>query len=120
MQMPEPREQIHASCHECAAVATCALTFFDRERATTMMLCDVCWRRRRPTVGVDMIEGPLAWGTDWPEVLEWLDRSCGEASTPRLRLLVAHELHRQLPHLPRPYPSRARALLAECGYPLTD
>ena len=66
------------------------------------------------------MEGPLAWGEDWPEVLAWLERSLGATSSRRSQVLVAHELHRQLTHLPRPYPARATGFLVEFGYPLAE
>ena len=116
--MTDSPDAVRVSCDECAASATCALSYFECERPTTALLCDGCWRRRRGTAGVENLEGPLAWGADWPEVLAWLDRSLEEVLSHRLRQLIAHELHRQIGHLPRPWPARANAFLAECGYPL--
>ena len=116
--MTDPRDGKQASCDECAASASCALSHFEGDRPTTAVLCDACWRRRRTTAGRDILEGPPAWGADWPEVLAWLDRSLGEVPSHRLRRLIAHELHRQAGHLPRPWPARANAFLAEYGYPL--
>ncbi|WKW13528.1 hypothetical protein Strain138_002858 [Pseudogemmatithrix spongiicola] len=70
---------------------------------------------QRQLVGAEIVEGPLAWGEDWREVLGWLDRMLAHAQTRRLRHLVAVELARQVPHLPSPPPRVARDLLDEFG-----
>ena len=104
-----------ASCDECQAPATCVLAYFVDRAARSAPLCERCWLARRHVVGAEMLEGPISWGEDWPEVTTWLARTLALAPTRRLRHLTAVELARQVPHLPAPIPRVARELLDEFG-----
>lgn len=103
------------SCERCNAAAICVLTHFVEQTPHAAPLCERCWLALRQVVGAELIEGPITWGTDWQEVVAWLDRTLAHARTRRMRQLTAVELARQVPHLPVPMPLGARELLDEFG-----
>lgn len=106
-------------CARCGAEAVATISSIVDAAPHSLAFCEPCWRIARSEAGAVMSEGPILWGESWDEAIEWLTRSLRAADarpTPTAwRRLIAHDLQRQLPHLPAEVPQAVRDFLGEFG-----
>jgi hypothetical protein len=105
------------TCTRCGAEATVMISTVERDVPHSRLYCDACWRVARYEAGPIMSEGPPVWGQDWAEVEVWLARNLRSAderpNSRAWRQLVAHDLRRQLSHLPTEIPQSVTIFLGE-------
>ena len=104
-------------CARCGTDGEVVISRIQDGTPVSRLYCDPCWRVARYEAGPIMTEGPVTWGEDWPEVEEWLARNVRDTdarteSGAWCRLL-AHDLRRQLSHLPAEVPPRIATFLSE-------
>lgn len=105
------------ACTRCGGTATVVISRIEQGEPVSDLYCDACWRVARQHAGPIMCEGPITWGNDWPEVEEWLSRKLAEANRrsdhEAWHRLLAHEVRRQLSHLPATIPESIMRFLNE-------
>jgi hypothetical protein len=104
-------------CVRCGAHGDAVISTIDADGPVSRLYCEACWRVARYEAGPIMIEGPVVWGQDWPEMEEWLARNLRHVKDRPLpdlwHRLLAHVLREQLFHLPADVPSHVAAFLRE-------
>jgi hypothetical protein len=87
------------------------VSILEHSIARTTAYCEQCALIARAELSPDVLVGPLIWGADWQEIIEWVERSLSSARSPSMGLLIAHEVRRQRVHLAEPPPARVMSLL---------
>jgi hypothetical protein len=106
-------------CVRCGADGEVEISTIEGAGPISRLYCAACWRVARYEAGSIMSEGPVTWGQDWPEMEEWLARSLRDIDkrpeSDAWRRILAHNLRRQLSHLPPEIPPYIATFLTEFG-----